>query len=297
MLSRARAGAVKLLVLACAASMACSAVAATDAATALHAKYRALSEQLQHSPFKQPLLLDSLETPDQLKGDIYAIVEYPLTEVSSRLNNPDNWCEVMLLHINTKYCHAIAGASGTRLRLYIGKKTAEELEQAQRMEFAYTPSVASADYFGISLYAQDGPLGTSEYHILLEAVALAEARTFLHLSYSYAVSFSGRLAMQTYLATVGSNKVGFTLSGEQLEGHPAYIGGMRGLVERNTLRYYLAIDSFLAADAAAPAAHFEQGLQRWITTTEHYPRQLHELERGAYLEMKRAEYQRQQTLR
>lgn len=77
---------------------------------------------------------------------------------------------------------------------------------------------------------------------------------------------------------------------------PAYIGGVRGLIERNTMRYYLAIDSFIGAERALPAAQFESRLQNWFTATERYPQQLHEMDRGEYLDMKRAEYLRQQTV-
>ena len=61
------------------------------------------------------------------------------------------------------------------------------------------------------------------------------------------------------------------------------------------MRYYLAIDSYFQAAPAPAAARFEQRLQSWFSATEHYARQLHELDRAAYLEMKHAEYQRQQT--
>jgi len=125
---------------------------------------------------------------------------------------------------------------------------------------------------------------------------LPGAKTFLHLGYSYAVNFGAGLALQAYLATVGSAKVGFTVIGKQADGRPDYIGGMRGLLERNTLRYYLAIDSFLEAATAPPAAQLEKRLQNWFTATERYPRQLHEIDRAAYLAMKRAEHVRQQTL-
>jgi hypothetical protein len=67
-------------------------------------------------------------------------------------------------------------------------------------------------------------------------------------------------------------------------------------VERNTMRYYLAIDSYLATAEAAPQVQFENRLQTWYSAVEEYPRQLHEMERDAYLEMKRAEYARQQTV-
>ena len=76
---------------------------------------------------------------------------------------------------------------------------------------------------------------------------------------------------------------------------PALIDGVRGLVERNTMRYYLAIDSYFQAAPAPPAAQLEQRLQSWFSATEAYPRQLHEADRPAYLEMKHAEYNRQQT--
>jgi hypothetical protein len=118
----------------------------------------------------------------------------------------------------------------------------------------------------------------------------------LHLTYSYTVNFTGRLAMQTYLGTIGINKVGFTVMGKRADGQPDYIRGMRGLMERNTMRYYLAIDSFLGAARAPPAVQIEKRLQNWFTAVEQYPRQLHEMDRRAYVEMKRAEYVRQQTV-
>jgi hypothetical protein len=60
------------------------------------------------------------------------------------------------------------------------------------------------------------------------------------------------------------------------------------------MRYFLAIDAYLGALGAPPAARVEQSFQRWYDATEKYPRQLHEVERTAYLEMKRREYRRQQ---
>lgn len=146
------------------------------------------------------------------------------------------------------------------------------------------------------LNAKDGPLGTGDYRILLQAVALPNAKMFLHLTYSYAMNFAGRLAVQTYLGTIGRGKVGFTVIGKRADGQPDYVDGVRGLVERNTMRYYLAIDTFLGAASAVPAAQLEKRLQNWFTAVERYPRQLHEMDRRQYLEMKRAEHMRQQTV-
>ncbi len=284
------------LLLLCAAAVASAAMAAVDPVATLRAKYWALEPQLRQNQFKQPLVLDSIETPNRLTGDIYAVIAHPFDAVSSGLNSPDHWCDVMLLHVNTKYCRALVQPSGTTLRVHIGKKTPEALSIAPRFDFSYSRARLSPEYLDIVLKAKDGPLGTSDYLIELEAVALPDGKTFLHLTYSYAVNFAGRLALRTYLATVGSAKVGFTVVGQRSDGEAEYIGGMRGLMERNTMRYYLAIDTYLDAANAAPPIQLEQRLQAWFTATERYPRQLHEIDRAAYLEMKRAEDLRQRTV-
>jgi len=101
--------------------------------------------------------------------------------------------------------------------------------------------------------------------------------------------------MKTYLATIGRGKVGFTPAGKQPSGQPEYIGGMRGVVERNAMRCYLAIDAYLGALAAPPPVQLQKRLHSWFIATEQYPRQLHEVNRTAYIDMKRSEYRRQQT--
>ena len=281
----------------CAAGLACSALAQADPATTLREKYVSLGEQLRQNQFKQPLVLSSTEAPNGLRGDIYAVVAYPFGAVSAGLNNPDRWCDVMMLHINTKYCHAATGSSGTILSVNIGKKTYEELVDTARVEFDYRVVAATPDYFGIRLSAKEGPMGTSDYRIQLEAVALPNDKTLLHLAYAYAFKFAGRLAMQVYLGTIGSQKVGFSVVGTLADGQPDYVGGPRGLVERNTMRYYLGIDTVLGTARMATGIQTEQRLQNWFTAVEQYPRQLHEMNREEYLELKHAEYLRQDAVR
>ena len=71
---------------------------------------------------------------------------------------------------------------------------------------------------------------------------------------------------------------------------------MRGALERNTMRYYLALDAYLDALSAPPQAQFEKRLRTWFASTERYALQLHEVTLGDYLEMKRKEYKRQQAM-
>ena len=74
------------------------------------------------------------------------------------------------------------------------------------------------------------------------------------------------------------------------------VSGMRGAVERNTMRYYLAIEAFLGALSAPPGTRMESALRAWFAATETYSRQLHEIPESEYLAMKRKEYSRQQTV-
>ena len=244
--------------------------------------------------FHRPIHLDSEETQNTLKGDIYAVVDYPFATVNSAFNDPQqgpaNWCEVLILHLNTQYCHATSGANGAIISMNVGKKTEQELGDTFRVQFNYRSVATSPDYFQVDLSAAEGPLSTKDYRIVLEAVDIGKGHTFLHLTYSYGFGMAGRLAMKTYLATIGSAKVGFTQtsSGD-------YIGGVRGLVERNTMRYYLAIDAYLGSLAIPADKRVDQRFAAWFDATEQYPRQLHELDRQAYLQMKKNEYQRQQT--
>ena len=259
-------------------------------AAALHAKFAELGGQLANNQFKRPVVMNSNETGNILKGDIYALVDHPINQVSGALSGPAHWCDVLMLHLNTKYCHVSSGADGSMLDVRIGKKFDQPIDDAHRVDFAFHPGLSNADYFDTRLDAKKGPMGTSDYRILLEAVAVPGKKTFLHLTYSYAYGFASKVAMKAYLATVASDKVGFS---KIADGQADFIGGMRGVVERNTMRYYLAIDAYLDALAAPSSEQIEKRLIAWFNATEQYPRQLHEMDRNAYLEMKRAEIQRQ----
>jgi hypothetical protein len=54
-----------------------------------------------------------------------------------------------------------------------------------------------------------------------------------------------RLATAGYLATVGAGKHGFTIVGRDAGGRAQYVGGVRGIVERNAMRQLLAVQAYL----------------------------------------------------
>ena len=126
------------------------------------------------------------------------------------------------------------------------------------------------------------------------------------MTYTYGFGIAAKLAMKGYLSTTGRNKIGFTQTGTSSDGKPEYIKGVRGVVERNAMRYYVAIDSFLNAVPLPREQQFEKRLGDCIDILEQYALQLHEVDqpwdkdvsfrevdRDVYLEMKRNERQRQ----
>ena len=89
--------------------------AASTSATALGARYTSLEPALRHTPFNRPLVLDSTETPDRINGEIHAVIEQPFAATVAGLNDPSHWCDLLLLHMNTKFCQAKNRPAGTVL--------------------------------------------------------------------------------------------------------------------------------------------------------------------------------------
>jgi hypothetical protein len=261
---------------------------------ALRERYVELKVRLANSPFNQPLALDSRDTDGRLEGDVYAVIDYPIQVVRDALVRASQWCEVLILHLNIQYCHG-GGRSGRSLTLRIGRKYLQPLSDTQRLEFSYRVAADSPEYLEVLLASEAGPFGTRDYRISLAGIPLDTARTFLHFSYSYAYGTLARIATEVYLATLGRNKVGFSVLGEAPNSVPRYTQGLRGIVERNAMRYYLAIDAYLGARSAPSAERPEKSMRAWFASTERYALQLHELDEAQYLAIKRAQYRRQEA--
>jgi hypothetical protein len=266
----------------------------SGAGTVLRARHTALHDQLASNSFNRPLVLESSEGSNAVNGEIFAVVPYAFEMVGNALSAPQGWCEILILHLNTKYCKIVPDGQKTALLMNLGKKFDQPIEESYRLAFAWRLTDQRAEYMRVALTADTGPLSTHDYRITLEAIPLENGSTFLHLSYAYGFGLTGKFAMLAYFSTVGRNKVGFSVVGTEQDGQPTFINGMRGQSERNTMRYYLAIESFLGSLALPASAQFEQRIGEWFTAVERYPRQLHEMDRAEYLIMKRKEYLRQQ---
>ena len=269
-------------------------LACAQDAVSLRARHAALQEQLAHNQFQRPLVIESSQTDGDLKGEIFSVVDWPYSAVQAGLQGTDHWCDLLMVHLLVKDCRA-ANAQPPTLSLAVARTWDQPLEAAHRIEFHYKTVAVTPDYLNVQLNAEAGPMGTKNYRLMLEAVPVDAKRTFIHMSYAYGYGFTARMAMEAYLATLGRNKVGFSITGRGSDGKPVYMGNVRGVVERNTMRYYLAVEAYLGALGLPTAEQSERRMRDWYTSIERYPVQLHELERNEYLEMKRKEVQRQQA--
>jgi hypothetical protein len=241
------------------------------------------------------VVIESTQSSNALQGEVYAVLQQPFARVAGELSSADNWCDVMMLPFNVKGCQA-SGGSPSRLQVSIGRKFDQPLKDAYPVDFAYNVVAKDSNFLQVELNAAEGPLGTRDYRIVLEAIPIDAKRSFIRLSYAYGFGLAAKVAMQGYLATAGSDKVGFTVTGRNDDGSPKHVQNMRGVVERNTMRYYLAIEAYLGSLDVPASQQADKRLRDWFAATEQYPKQLHEIDEVDYVAMKRKELQRRETL-
>jgi hypothetical protein len=271
--------------------LACAIPVEAQDAHALRARHAALRAALADNPFGRPLYVESSERSGEHKGAIYADIEQPFQRVSETLRRAAQWCEVLVLQANVKSCDA-SSAGAEALSILVARKPGDAPDRAYRVDFSYVVRAATADYLHVALDSPEGPFGTTDYRIRFEAAPSDKERTFVHLAYSYTLRGFARMGMSMYLASSGRDKVGFSIIERTPEGRPVHIGGVRGVVERNTMRYYLALEAYLGTLDVPPEQRFEQRLRAFHAGLERYPRQLRELGLAEYLEIKRRDASR-----
>ena len=116
---------------------------AQDAAT-LRARHATLQDKFANNQFGRPLVLESVETSGDLKGDVYAVVDHPFPMVQQALQSADHWCDILILHLNVKRCRTSAGTPKA-LSLHVGRKFDQPIEDTYQLEFAYRVVAATPD--------------------------------------------------------------------------------------------------------------------------------------------------------
>ena len=251
---------------------------------------------LEKNSFGFPLFLESFERGDRVHVDVYGIFDQTFSSVVNVLKTPANWCDIVSLHFNVKACTFRELPGTWRLTFYIGRKVYQHPADTRQVLYHYRKVDRQQGYLDITLDADEGPFGTRDHRMRFEALPLDRGRTFVHVSYAYSDSVALRLAEKVYFATLGRGKAGFTVTGTDRNGNPVYIGGSRGAIERNAVRYYFAIQSFMNTLRYPEKNRFSMRISEWYDLTTRYRKQLFELEKKDYLTFKTKEHKNQVIL-
>jgi len=259
-------------------------------AAELHARRLELQPSLRSSAFGEPLHLSSKEVADRIEGDVYAEMAHPFETVVAALRSAEAICELMFLHLNVHSCRP-ADANG--LVIVAGPKRSGASGMTAQMRYTMRTEVDEPAHLRVVLRAPTGPLSTSDYRIVFEAVPIDAGRSFVHFSYANNTTLVARLAMRAYLATAGREKIGFTVVGTQADGSPSYLRGERASLERNVMRYYLALVAHCSVRSGPPDERLQARLRAWFALTERHAAQLHEYGLADYLREKQLDLARQ----
>jgi hypothetical protein len=247
-------------------------------------------EAIDASPFDEPIHLESKETKHEVQGQVHAILDVPFPELSEAVASPRGWCGILLLHYNIKACVYQRDDEAASLSVFIGRKYYQDPEVARLTRLGFYLEERTEDQLALRLEADRGPLGVRAFQIKVRAIPLDEGRSLMRLSYSLGHGRLARFAMRMYFSTSGRDRIGFTMEDVDQDGAAEPVDGMRGMIERNTIRFFFAITSYLRL----PDPYQQEARHvHWFEQTERYPEQLREMDEAAYLAQKRRERQNQ----
>jgi hypothetical protein len=257
--------------------------------------FRRIEPELQRNNFGLPLFLESSDRKNAVSVDVYGIIDHQFSHMRDALNIPANWCDIVSLPPNIRACTYQKPADQWTLTFYSGRQFEQSPEEADQVIYSYQTIEDRDGYLSIVLKADEGPLGTRDHRISFEAVPIAGGKTFVHFRYALKHGILFRIAGNLYFDTLGRDKVGFTVIGTDRNGDPVYAGGPRGGIERNAVRYYFAIESFMDTINYPEESRFREKVSRWYDRTTRY-KQLEEKDKKEYLKMKERERKLQKML-
>lgn len=206
-------------------------------------------------------------------GGRYAVgtrVELPdtgLDRVDELVGTAQGWCIVARLVPDVRECRPWTDGMGLELTLQSGDGT-------QRTQPHTIRHTRLDDEIRSTLIAKQAPLGVTDAGLRLTASGNASAVT-LTVEYGYQSSLRSRLATRAYLSGSAGARPGISEEPGP-EGDPVLVSGLRGLVERNAMRYFLALVS--ALEHTGP----EQAVSAWLRAASRFEADLVEQDETAY---------------
>ena len=258
---------------------------AKERAWQLVARHANEAERLVGSPFGRPIALKSSTRKWTARGEAIAELQVGLPALRLLLTQPQRWCEILLLTPSISACGATDGGIDSRYAVKLRYRYDDPDKDAGTATFRFERGLSSPRFLSLQLSAPRGPLGTTDYLLEVEAAPLDEGRTILRVVYTYRYGIRAAAALRFHFATRDRDKLGFSTNAQ---GQP--IRGMRGSLERNVMRHFLAIEAHVLSDDKKPQQRFEKSLDRWLAAIDHYPERLAETDPARYRSVKLEEF-------
>ena len=142
------------------------------ASAALHATRAELQAQWRANAFGEPLVIEVKESPDRIAGDVYAELPYAFGVVGAALRTPAALCELLFLHLNV---HGCVPREANLLEVLAGPKKSGGAGMTAQMRYSVRIEADAPEHLRVVLAAPTGPLSTTDYRMVFEAVPLDEA--------------------------------------------------------------------------------------------------------------------------
>lgn len=216
-------------------------------------------------------------------------------EAAAQLYGADAWCEIVFLHLNVKSCTHRESDGQRWMKMYMGRKYYQHPKKAKQIEVSFDSGTTEDGILWVSLTADEGPYNTRDYVVSLVAIP-SENGMYAQFRSAAMTGKAIAGAMDLYFATLARSKIGFSIVGTDKDGNPEYSGGTLAMLERNVVRYLIALDAYMHTYDSAGDNPMLERAEMWFDATERFPEQLHEVERENYLRDKAKEYAHQREL-
>jgi len=248
------------------------------------------------------IVIQSTQFSDRVEGGLQVSLAFPQTQLRELLISRAALCDIAIIHFNIKSCLYLDGETTdvevsdaepeSLLRIFGARKDYQSPEDSGFFDFHYQLKEDSPERTVVDIHGDQGPFGTLDYRIRLEAMADG-AGSMLNITFSVSYSQVTHWVQRLYFSSIARNKIGFSSSPARGRQADDYVRGLRAMIERNVMRLFLSLQVALEKP---PEADLDARLHRWFELTEQYPRQLREMDLETYLDSKRREVANQRRL-
>ena len=241
-----------------------------------------------------PIYLKTVQKEKVLNVSLMGKIPFKFSDVSAVLAKPGSYCDFLPLLFNVKTCVITELNPVTRIKFYVAGKHYTPPITSYRIHAVFRLVDRTPEKIRVRLESEEDSLGKSGYDVDLVAIPL-DGETLMYLKSRYAPGRVTRMATNTYVNVFARDKPGFTEIQEP-GGKKKLITGFPAVIERSSVRAYLALKAYTLNYHLPPDKRFEACLKTWYDLNQPYKKQLYELERDQYLQIKRREHENQMRI-